>query len=114
MNNDRYIYTGSSDGYIALEDYLSRAMDYVTPRSSTKYFSLGKTKVEVVNHRNKEFWIENLIIGLESNNEVNVMSRGSVQVDSLKELGNIIKKYRNTYKRMQELSKQLRMSEDFE
>jgi Na+-transporting NADH:ubiquinone oxidoreductase subunit NqrF len=88
-------------------------MDYA-PRSSTKYFNLGKTKVEVVNHRNKEFWIENLVIGLESNNEVNVMSRGSVQVDSLKELGVIIKKYRNTYKRMLELSKQLRMSEDFE
>lgn len=113
MINDRYIYTGSSNGYIALEDYLIRAMNYA-PRSSTKYFNLGKTKVEVVNHRNKEFWIENLVIGLESNNEVNVMSRGSVQVDSLKELGAMIKKYRNTYKRMLELSKQLRMSEDFE
>jgi hypothetical protein len=113
MNKDKYIYTGSSDGYIALEDYLSRAMDFA-PRSYTKYFKLGKTKVEVVNHRNKEFWIENLVIGLESNNEVNVMSRGSVQVDSLKELGAMIKKYRNTYRRMLELSKQLRMSEDFE
>ena len=113
MTNDRYIYSGSLGGYFDLNDYLKLNCDNV-PRSSTKYFNLGKTKVEVVNHRNKEFWIENLVIGLESNNEVNVLSRGSIQIDSLKELGAIIKKYRNTYKRMLELSKQLRMSEDFE